>query len=358
MERRRRKEKRRGSAFRGKVRKDVERSKQQASQYGYLNLPQGVSMFSIEAPARVRFDILPYEVKDPKHPDRNEEFEVAVPGSLWYKRPFKVHRNVGVENKSEICPTSIGKPCPICEYRAKRIKEGADREETSALKPSTRNLYIVVPKGHDKFEEKPHLWEISQFLFQNLLNEEIEENEDYEVFPDLKEGLTLRVRWASRSLGSNSFAEASKIDFEERDYEYEDAILEQVPNLDDIIHNSVKSYKELQQEFFEVSDEELELEGNVEEDEDNEDDVPPPPPPPTFTKHKTKGEDKEPEDDDEEEPEPEPTPKPKRKSRPTTTGGKNKCPYGYEFGVDVDQYDECDKCKVWDDCIEESERNG
>ncbi len=51
------------------------------------------------------------------HPDRDEEYGIAVPGSLWYKRPYWLHRGVGPENVSIVCPSSIGKKCPICEYR-------------------------------------------------------------------------------------------------------------------------------------------------------------------------------------------------------------------------------------------------
>lgn len=356
MERRRRKSRERGSAFRGKVKRNVDKSKQEASQYGYLKLPTGISMFTVTTPGRVKLDILPYKVKDPKHPDREDEFGVAVPGSLWYKRPFKVHKSVGVDNARVICPTSVGKACPICEYRSKRMKEGADKEELKSLKPTMRELYVVVPKDHPKLEEKPHLWDMSHYLFQKLLNEEIDECDDYEIFPDLKEGLTLRIRFAEESMGAYSFVEARKIDFEERDYEYDEDILDKIPNPDEIIQNSVLPASEIQQMFFDVPEPEDIAEDSAVVD-DEEDDIPDIG---SLTKPKTVAE-----DDDEEEPEPESEPEPKdepkeekrprRRSRPQKAPSE-KCPFGHEFGVDADKYDDCYDCQLWDECIEEADK--
>ena len=116
--------KRPGSSFRDKIKADSEKQKKDAKSYGYLLLPKDVKTFSPEPGSRVILDFIPYEVTDEKHPDRNESNEIAVPGSLWYKRPFKVHRNVGVNNETVVCLTSIGKKCPICEYLAKRTREG------------------------------------------------------------------------------------------------------------------------------------------------------------------------------------------------------------------------------------------
>ena len=34
---------------------------------------------------------------------------------------------------------------------------------------------------------------------------------------------------------------------------------------------------------------------------------------------------------------------------------ENQCPYGHVFGKDVQEYDDCDNCEVWDDCMEASD---
>ena len=31
------------------------------------------------------------------------------------------------------------------------------------------------------------------------------------------------------------------------------------------------------------------------------------------------------------------------------------CPHGYQFGLDIDAKSECEKCEVWDDCMDKLE---
>lgn len=344
------------SKFRGKTAANAKQQRQQESNYGYLMLPRSVTIFQPEPGKRHRFDILPYIVTDPNHPDREDNLGIAQVGDLWYKRPFKIHRNIGGDNNTVVCLTSIGKKCPICEYRAKMFKEGAAKEDTDALKPSSRNLYVVIPEKSDEI----HIWDVSQYLFQNLLNDELEENEEYEVFPDLEEGLTLKVRFDSSTIGgSKPFAEASRIDFEERDSAYEESILDEVPDLDNVL--KVYSYAQLEAMFLEIDEPE-----EVPEDEEPEEVAP--------TRRKKKviedDEDNEPEEvapsptrravrkKQEEEPEEEPEEAPKRKrSEKPLQKSDERCPHGHRFGVDTDKFTECDNCKIWDDCIDEKEKN-
>ena len=354
--------KKRKSNFKGKVGADSKRQKTAGASYGYLNLPKGVNVYSPDPGSKnVLLDFLPYIVTDQRHPDRNEELDIAMPDTLWYKRPFKIHRNVGVDNDAVVCLASFGKKCPICEYRAKRIREGADKEETDTMKQSMRVLYVVVPLNSKKHEAEPHIWDMSWWLFQDLLNDELEEDEDREVFPDLEEGLTLKLRFDSKTIGkSQAFAEASRIDFEERDEQYTDEILEDVPCLDEVFN--ILSYKELFAKFTEMEDEDVAENTGDEPEEDDEDEKP------VRRKRKTvKKEDPEPEEEDEpevkttpkrrkkpvepEEDDKEEAPAPARKAKPKADAG-NKCPHGHKFGTDCEEFDECDTCDEWSDCIE------
>jgi len=362
------------SSFKDKVMKDAERQQSRASSYGYLSLPKGVQVYSPEPGSRVTLDFLPYVVTDDRHPDRDPEREIAMPDTLWYKRPFKVHRNIGAANDSVICPTSVGKRCPICEYRAKLMKEGAEKESTDALKPSLRNLYVVVPLGDKKYEEKPHVFDISQYLFQGLLNEELEENEDYGVFPDLEEGLTLKIRFESRTIGKGQpFAEASRIDFLQREEQYTEEILKEVPSLDNLLH--ILSYEEIEARFFEVDTEEAggKLKEDVaptirrgigkEEEEEEEEEESTPKRSVTRTPSRTTTPIRRVVEKEEEEAptrkvkEEEEEPVPVNKTRETVsaseqTSSKGKCPYGHRFGADVSAFDDCDICEIWDECYE------
>jgi len=411
--------KKRMSNFRGKVADDLKKSKGGSASYGYLRLPKGLSVFSPEPDSRVKLDFLPYEVTDPKHPDRNPDLGKAMVGELWWKRPFSTHRNIGAGNDSVVCLASIGKKCPICEYRAKKIKAGADKEDTDVLRPSMRNLYVVVPKGVKGKEEVPHVFDISKWLFQDLLTDEIEENDENEVFMDLQEGKTLKIRFASKKIGKGQpFAEADRIDFLERDEVYDESILEDVPKLDDML--IIMSYDELWAKFSETENEEDA--GDLSEDdedekpkhhshskkktvtkEDDDDDEDEKPKkkrkpaedddddededaddkhtrkmatrkPSSLAKHDKEDED---EDDDEEEEKPkrivkkpakkvedddedeeeEDEPKPKRTlKKPESKKSKNRCPNGHIFGRDFDTYDDCADCPLFDECGDENDK--
>ncbi len=355
------------SKFKGAVSRNAEKQNR-GSQYGYLRLLKGTNMFKEEPKTRVELDIMPYVVTCENHPDRDEEYGIAVKGELWYKRPYWLHRGVGPDNQSVVCPSSVGKPCPICEYRAQLLKDGAkwDDDTVKALKPSMRNLYIVIPKNNKNYSEEPHIWDISQFLFQDKLNEEIQENEEYETFPDLEEGYTLRIRFAEGTFGSNKFAEVSRIDFIERKKPYDESILEKIPSLDDILE--ILPYPTIESMFFgnmspdededeEYDDEDVkkkkrkvegdeDIDDDMEEEEDEDEDI-------DEDEDATEDED---EDEDEEEDNKKKAKKssPKRQ-KPKATAKAKKCPYGHDFGVDNDSYDDCDNCEVWEKCLEASE---
>jgi hypothetical protein len=358
------------SRFKGAVSRNAERQARGVSQYGYLRLPKGVNIFKEEPKTRVELDIIPYVVTCDNHPDRDEEYSIAIKGELWYKRPYWLHRGVGPDNQSVVCPSSVGKPCPICEYRAQLLKDGAkwDDDTVKALKPSMRNLYVVIPKNNKNYSEEPHIWDISQFLFQEKLNEEIQENEEYETFPDLEEGYTLRIRFAEGTFGTNKFAEVSRIDFIERKKPYDESILEKIPSLDDMLE--ILPYPTIESMFFgnmspdedeEYDDEDLEKK-KVEEDEDIDDDMEDEDgeydediDDDDEDEDTTEDNDKDEDEDEEEDNKKKAKKSPPKRQKPKATAKAKKCPYGHEFGVDNDSYDDCDNCEVWEKCLEASE---
>jgi hypothetical protein len=409
------------SNFGSAVSKNAHRQRTESSSFGYLNLPQGVKIFSPDPDGRYKLDFLPYEVTDPRHPDRDTESDIAVPGNLWYRRPFKTHRNVGngTDATSVVCLTSFGKKCPICEYRAKLMKEGADKADTDALKPSNRNLYVVIPLDSKKHEVEIHIFDISQAMFQKKLNEELEEAPENGIFPDLEQGKTVKVRFESKTFGSGKpFPEAGRIDFVDRDDQYDETILKKVPNLDELL--KVLSYEALSLKFFEMEDSVDENAGKLKDDEDEQ--TPEKEEAPRQRKNplasKAPEEEKAPERRKEKEKEKEPESKsegptwedllalsgrkltrfcddnklkldpdkydedndlrkaiaeelgvtppktsrrkseeeepPKGVKKETSSSSKEKCPHGHVFGVDTSKYKECDDCKLWDDCDEDN----
>lgn len=190
-----------------------------------------------------QLDFLSYEIISSNHPDADEESGISQ-GELWYKRPYGLHRHPSV-----ICPqlsTSTEK-CEMCEHRnrlqlERRALRGSHTKkhtkEIQRLKPSSRNLYVVVPMNDPDFEEKPHVWDIARSGFEELLYAYLDEDERYADFPNPEKGYTLNVRLALKHFGPALFAEAEKIDFIKRDT---NAILrvqkhqKNVPNLDTIV---------------------------------------------------------------------------------------------------------------------------
>lgn len=396
-------------SFRDKIAHNSAQQRTKASSYGHLLLPRGVNVFKEEPNTRVSLDFIPYVVSDSNHPDKDEQSEIAVKGSLWYRRPYKLHRNVGPENTSLVCPTSMGKKCPICEYRAKLLAEGTkwDDESVKSIKPSDRSIYYVRPKGVKKYEDDYHVWDISNFLFQSKLNDELEENDEFCDFPDLEDGLTLRIRFSEESFGSNKYADTSRIDFEQRNYKYDEKEIEELTPLDEVL--AVKSYKEIEDIFLGSSSSDDEDEDSSGQSGVDEEDVDSRPlrrsragtgtTPKTVLRIKPDWEEQDDEDEEEteqeqvEEEEREP-PSAYRRSdrnredRSSSAGGnskdtvrardnkaspvvekpsaakptrgkaadpEDKCPSGYRFGVDTDEKPECSECPIWNDCMDTKE---
>lgn len=242
------------SRFRSAVSANVKKQKSEGARYGYFNLPADLKVFKEEPGSSITLDIIPYIVTDPKHMDRDDDREVATVGTEWYKKPYLVHRNIGASNDSYVCPTTIGKKCPICMHRAQLLKEGGDWQDDDIrkLRPSKRNMYVVVPLNSKEYDQKPHLWDISQFLFQDKLNEEINEDLDMSVFPDPDEGFSLRIRFSEESFGKNKFASTSRIDFKEREHSYSEKDIKALPDIDSILR--ILSFKALEAKFFDYED--------------------------------------------------------------------------------------------------------
>ena len=347
--------KKKKSRFAGRVNTSAKRTRKEASSFGYLALPKEVKMYSAEPGKVEKFDIIPYEVTNPNHPNKTEMLD-----NIWWNSPFKVHKNIGVNDESVVCPTTFGKKCPICEYFAKRKKEGAEWDELKMLRPSNRALYAVIPKDHKKYEEKIHIFDMSTFLFEELLIDETLENDDYESFADPEAGYTLKVRWSAESFNGNAFAKAKRIDFADRDEQYDENIIEEVPKLDELF--KLLSYEAINAKFFELDDEKVDMDEEEEEEK-----------PVRKRKKKTsvpEPEEEDVEDDDDEEEAPKPIRRKKKAAKPApepdddeddeeeekpTKKTKGKCPFGHKFGIDTEEYDDCDECDLWEACSDKKD---
>lgn len=361
---------RRGS-FKGKIIQSTIQQRNKAASYGHLMLPRSIPLFKEKPGSVVQLDILPYVVTDERHPDRDDETERARKGDMWYRRPYKLHRNIGAENNSAVCPTSVGKKCPICEYRAKLLSDGTSWEDETvkALRAGQRNLYYIIPKKDKELDEIPHLWDIANSLFQKALEDEYMMKEEYESFPSLEGGYTLTVRFSEEKFKTSVYAKTSRIDFDKRG-PYDEAMIDQLPSLDDVL--VVKGYKELEREFFETGDADGEGEAEGDAETAAEDTPRPTTRPvtrtapvaaspklvPSFTRGKPVEQPPAEEGAERVDPPVRPAASAAAASRSRVAAApaaKERCPHGHRFGVECDQHSECEECTEWGACMDAME---
>ena len=333
----------------------------------------------------------PYVVTDPKHPSK-----VPV-GELWWRRPLKVHFSVGPEEKARLCPSTVGKPCPIEAHAVERRRAGdASDSELKDLKPKDRDIFVVSTVDDP---ETLLLFDTSFYTFTQMLLREIDDQpEERAMFADLFEGLDLRIRFAETSMGTRKFIEAERIDFVQRKKQPGAEIFKRLPHLDDAL--IVLDYKALEDEFY----------GNASDDSDTDetdenpsinDDLPPideeaPPTDEINQEYDDAGNAVYYDDDGvpyyvdantgesfyyESEPEPEPVKPPVKKPLPAkhtpsrapakeapptaapsksapsrTPNSKVACPDGGTYGSDCNARENCDVCEVWEGCQAEFDR--
>lgn len=294
-----------------------------------LQLPEdsSIEFFKVKE-TKYMLDVIPYIVTATNHPDGCEKNE------LWTNRSYYVHRNVGSNNDTYVCPNkTFGKPCPICEFAAKRRNNGAAKEELRELQPKQRDLFHVIDLNDDP--KKVMLWDVSTFLFTKALDQQVADEDDADFcYADLQDGKTLKIRFEKKNFGGREFFETNRIDFVDRKKGYKDSILDQTVPLDDII--VCPSYKELEAAFFMdgegsgLDDDEDEdepksrrpISRRAEDDDDEEEDAKPARKRPVEDDEEDEEETPKPsrkkpvKEEDEEDEEEEETPKPKSKRRP------------------------------------------
>lgn len=370
----------------------AKKREQERSGISYLNLgDKKFEFFKPEEKTHI-LDIIPFKVKTP---DNIEQIPV---GDLWYQRIYKRHGGVGSSNQSIVCPTMLGKPCPICQS-VERLKKNYEENKDliREIKAKDRTLMFVIDR--EKKSKGVQLFELSSWAFSDRISGFIDAagNDDLWSFFEL-DGKTLRVKFEKKTIGQKgSSFEASAIFFKDREA-YDSSILKKTVDLLDDTIFEVLPYKQIQKLYTEDEDydsnDESEEDDPVEkeiEDEDNEDDDLDDANQEDYEEDQEEEDndeddsdadeddddddfDKEIEDDDEddeevpeedEEDEEIEEPKPPKKSSKGKTSSKKatsaksekasksktpECPGGGTFGKDNDDLDECDTCDLWEEC--------
>ncbi len=254
-----------------------------------LNVPEGVSLFSLKKEGTYRVNILPYKV------GRGNPF--ADKGEEHYERTYFTHANVGPQQRAYVClAETFKKPCPICEEQAKLRRKGVDGDLIKALYPKERQLFNVQDVTDSKEAAKGvQLWDISFHLFGKLLDSRVRKADDddgYEFFADPEKGFTLKLEVEEKSIGKGKpFCNVSAIEFKARKGELDSELLEGVQCLDDMPKEV--PYKELKEIFLQTGSTDDEDEDDKDDDDDDDEDEKP-------AKKKSKKEDVEDEEDDSE----------------------------------------------------------
>ncbi len=208
-----------------------------------FTIPDGVGLARVDKEGPRRFDVLSYRAGK-GNPN-------AEPGELHCERSYWVHY-IGPDNRRYVCPLkTVGRRCPICEHRVEIARDpDGDQDLMKRLYPSQRQLWLVYDLNDD--EAGLQLLDYSYHMFGKQVKAEIdnsEEDDEFEYFADLEDGLTIRVGFTENK--PYGFA-ATSVNFKRRAKQYEDSLSDELPCLDDLI--KVESYDKLKSIYYQIDE--------------------------------------------------------------------------------------------------------
>lgn len=329
-------------------------------------IPRGVDFFKMKEERIVRLNFLPYRITVDNH-------KLKIPkGGLYWTRTVLVHPGFGPNNEQIICPRTVGKKCPSCEYAIEVAKQpNHDKREVTDNKAKLRGLYNVA--FADDSPETPMFWCVSTYKFGERLAAELDYATEEQIgFWRPDGGITLKLRFREERLGnSKPFLAVNRIDFEKRETDYDESIADKTIDLDSCLN--ILPYDELYKKFYNMDDADKggEEGGSAEEEKI------------TRNAHKPEADTKAEESESagageggEENPEggpeqvepgeneggePAKEPKEKKEGSGGTEGKRrrrsrkkkeeeNPCPREHTFGEDNDEFEDCEKCEKWEEC--------
>lgn len=219
-----------------------------------VSLPEGVKEWRPDKEGEYAIRILPYTVTQKGHPDDRPV------GSLWYRRPFRVHFSVGGSDKAVVCPKSFGKPCPICQEIDNLYKDGYDKNKKviDAIKATKYVAFAAYVEGVDGMVA--FTWNESKFAekLEKVLKRAKPENLG---FADSDEGRMLILQVVMEEPTTKEFKAyltTDQIDFADAgELAYlSDEVLETVPKMDEIFKQM--PYEQLTKLFHGIADDDEE----------------------------------------------------------------------------------------------------
>lgn len=195
-----------------------------------MKIPEGVNMWKPKATS-YRIDIVPFIV--------GKGNPCAEPGESYYERTFFLHYGIGPNNNAYVCLNkTYGKPCPICEYKAKlALDPDTTKKQLSALTAKERQLWLVYDRKDP--DSGIQLWEVANWNFGALLDDRRQFAEADEphisAFDDENAGSVLKVCFSEETGPNGSYIKAKIIDFKSRPDGLPEKLLDHGICLDDLL---------------------------------------------------------------------------------------------------------------------------
>lgn len=271
------------------------------------NGPKGISALDTEAdiwkPQKEGWydmDIIQFEKED---------------GTYSYVQLYYIHKFVGPEKETFLCNKNWGEPCPLCQV-TNALYDNGNEQEAGKIKAKKMQLFNVVSEG------KVKVFDFSPFKFGQALEKELKntENPDYVNFSEQEAGYTLAVRFDNATFSGNTYLTTGKINFKERP-DISDEIWEQAVQFDKHLKKPDERKMQDVADLFA---------------------------PATFEQTRPAADnpaDKTHFDVDEQEDDAAVMDKFEDKKTPAKD-----CPQGGVFGKDIDAFDACDTCELYEEC--------
>ena len=213
------------------------------------NPPDNAGNFYFNKKGVFRLDIIPFRV--------GEGNPFADEGEVHYERTYFAHKNVGPDEEMVVCSRkTFGEPCPICEKITKlRRDPSTDSELLQELRPKERQLWQVIDvMDRDKGIQ---ILECSYFnglgqLVDNKIKDS-EEDDGYEKFFHLEDGMTLKVSVVQESYRGGTYYKPTNVEMKQRKQQYEVSILKEGYCLDSLLKKW--DYDKLKKTFNQISEE-------------------------------------------------------------------------------------------------------
>jgi hypothetical protein len=277
-----------------------------SSIFKFKQKPQYITL---EDDKKYNFIIIPYIIKTKNHPlvaRKPKEYQIGDPD---YVMDIWVHRSVGIDQEDIVClKENYGLPCPVCE-KSYEESQKRNEKESEALKAKRKVFYNIIDA--DVPEKGLFVFHLSHFHCEKELIEEAKaeapKNQDSLYFADYEDGCVIQFRAKKDFFKKSPFFKCKSFKFKDRsDYikngKLKDEWIDNAISFDEVM--KVYTYDEIQEKLYPGVGA-----GDEEEKEDKG--------------KESKG---------------------------------DECPHKFEFGVHLDKKDECDDCKVWDECRDEYRR--